>query len=273
MAYKGNPLAFGNVGGDDIAGVHYQAVKLMDATPGSTVTVPARSSAPASTDVGLVVRAIPTTAQAQAAAQGAAGSSENPWWVRETNPSTAGGGAGSTTVDAHLSSAGSTRSVGRVTVENPTTAVSVANPTTAVSVANPTTAVTITNPTTGVSVSSGLVLGGSTALVGMVDGVSFSSANAARTTANTSAEVSLLAANASRKAALIQNLSTGAELWLGLSTGAISTALANVQIKVPANGFITFGGQVGNFPNFTGPIRGRIGSTTLAGPVAIVEFT
>jgi hypothetical protein len=67
-----------------------------------------------------------------------------------------GGGAGSTTVDANLSSAGSTRLVGQVTVANPTTAVTYTNA--------PTTAVTVTNPTTAVDLSSN----GSTRVVGLV---------------------------------------------------------------------------------------------------------
>lgn len=103
-----------------------------------------------------------------------------------TGASTGGGGAGSTTVDANLTSAGSTKEVGYFRVANPTTTitvdgtvsvssgevtlssagstrlvgqVTVSNPTTSVNVANPTTAVNVANPTTSVTVTSGVVLG------------------------------------------------------------------------------------------------------------------
>jgi hypothetical protein len=178
-------------------------------------------------------------------AQGTAGSSENPWWVRETNQSTASGG-GSTAVDVV--------SMPAVTVSNPTTAVTVSNPTTAVNVANPTTAVTITNPTTLVTVSN-------------PGGASPSSA-AARTTANTSADVSLLAANANRKGGIIQNASTASALLLGLSTAVVSSAA--YSMKIPLNGFFVIGVDM---PNYTGPVRGRLESTALAGPAFVTELT
>jgi hypothetical protein len=114
---------------------------------------------------------------------------------------------------------------------------------------------------------------GSSGNVWTVDGYGFSSGNIALTTINSSAESSILAANANRKAAIIQNLSTGAELWLGFSTAALTTSLGNVQLRIPAAGYVTIGGQLGNIPLIKGPIRGRIGSTTLAGPVAVSEFT
>lgn len=63
-----------------------------------------------------------------------------------------------------LTSEGSTKIVGIVQVNNPTTSVTISNPTTAVTVSNPTTAVTVSNPTTVVDLSSA----GSTRVVGLV---------------------------------------------------------------------------------------------------------
>ena len=134
-----------------------------------------------------------------------------------TQPGASTGAAGgSTTVDANLTSAGSTKLVGIVQVSNPTTSVTVSNPTTSVSlsagsssnmvgavaVSNPTTSVslssqhtvtadlssvgstklagqfTVANPTTSVTVSSGVILGaGSSAnTIGSVANVAGSSA-------------------------------------------------------------------------------------------------
>ena len=182
MAYTaaGLPLtgagdATADVGVDRIAGIDYQMVKMLDGTEGSTIVFMARETTPGSTDAGLVVRPIGSTAHLQGIAgtvtvanpttavtvDGAvdvsgsvvvvanpstavdvssgvilgAGSSANmlgrvaqgpgsttiaPWYVI----SSAGGG-GSTAVD--LSSGGSTRLVGQVTVGNPTTAVTVSS--------------------------------------------------------------------------------------------------------------------------------------------------
>lgn len=217
MATVGLPLTGAggttvDVATDLIGGAHYQAIKLFDGTSGSTLPIAALATTPASSDPGMIVRPIGSTAFRQA--------------VALTSGSTG-------IMGAFQLATGTTGSIGQV----------------------------------------GLTSEGSTRLAGLTDGIPFSSAGTARTTANSSADVSLLAANANRRGAIIQNLATGAELWLGLSTGAVSTALANVQIKIPANGYVTFGGQLGNFPNYTGPIRGRVGSTTIAGPVAITEFS
>lgn len=292
------------------------------------------------------------------------------------------GSAGSTTVDANLTSAGSTRLVGQFTVNNPTTAVTITNPTTTVTISNPTTAVTVSNPTTAVdltsagstrlagqftvanpttsvtitnptttvtvsnpttavdlssagstrvvgtvNVTSGSVLGPSTAAIGVVsittstaqigsvsllagssanvvgsvvlgagssantignvaqgpgssatapwfvDGLAFSSAQTSASTVATSAEGALLAANASRRGAVITNLSTAVELLIGFTTATVSTARANCHYIIPANGKITIGGQLGDVPLYTGPIRGRLNSTTLAGVAGIIQFT
>lgn len=131
-------------------------------------------------------------------------------------PSTGGAaGAGTTTVDANLTSVGSTKLVGQVTVNNPTTSVSlssqatvtVGNPTTSVDLSSGgstkvvgtvnvtgtvsvtgTTAVTISNPTTAVTVSSGVILaaGSSANVLGSVT-------LAAGTSANTVGSVALVA--------------------------------------------------------------------------------
>lgn len=102
-------------------------------------------------------------------------------------PSTGSGGGvgGSTVVDANLTSAGSTKLIGQVTVTNPTTSVTLTNPSTAVNVANqptvdlssvgstrlvgrveintPTTAVTLSGGSTSNSIGSVALLAGSTA--------------------------------------------------------------------------------------------------------------
>jgi len=271
------------------------------------------------------------------------------------------GGGGSTTVDANLSSAGSTRLVGIVNIGNPTTSVNVANPTTAVNVANPTTAVsvsgsvalnagssantignvTVSNLSTGgggsttvdanlssagstrvvgtMNVSSGVILGagstgnalgsvallagtsantignvtvsnlstggggsttvnaiqssGSSANFWFMQGIPYSSANVARTTINTSADASVIAANTNRKALSIANLSSAQIVGLGLSTAAVSTARANVSILLQPNSQLTFG-LGGDYPLFTGPIRGvNLSSTAVAGGVCALEFS
>lgn len=168
----------------------YQAMKLMDGTEGSTIPVPAKGTTPGSTDHGLVVRPIGSTGFNQAVV-GAVGLT-----------------SGSSEVA--LTSAGSTRLVGQVTVANPTTEVTISNPTTSVTITNPstavnvanqptvdlssvgstrlagrftvenpTTAVNVANPTTAVTVSSGVVLGaGSSAnTLGAVALVAGSTAN------------------------------------------------------------------------------------------------
>ncbi len=199
-----------------------------------------------------------------------------------------------TAVEANLSSVGSTKLVGQVTVANPTTSVSLSSVPT----------VTVGNPTTAVTLTSGVVLGaGSTAniigaevistlswssanIIGAVaqgpgssanfwysQPVPFSSDRTARTTVNTSVDASVIAANAARKALVIANLSTSQIVALGLSTGAVTTALANANLFLPPNSQLTFG-YSGGMPLFTGPIRGiNISSTAIGGGVAVMEFT
>jgi len=106
--------------------------------------------------------------------------------------------------------------------------------------------------------------------------IPFSSGNLARTTANTSVDVSVIAANANRKALIIHNLTT-VEVGLGLSTSAVTTALANVDISLGGRGGVNDAAVFGmghNYPLFLGPIRGiTVGSTAVAGGVRILEFT
>jgi hypothetical protein len=251
---------------------------------------------------GVILAAGSSANTLGAVAQGAGSTSVSPWYVI----SSAGGG-GSTTVDANLTSAGSTKLVGQVTVANPTTSVSLSSQAT-VTVGNPTTAVTVSSGvilaagssantigavaqgagSTSVSpwyvissagggagsttVDANLTSAGSTKLIGLVEGIPFSSDQAAFTTLNTSVDVSMLAANANRKGCIIQNASTGTALLVRLSTAAVSSASA-YQFQVAANAFAVMGSQVGNIQNFTGPMRCKMNSTLVAGPVFITEFT
>lgn len=106
-----------------------------------------------------------------------------------------------------------------------------------------------------------------------VDGLRFSSAQTSATTLATSAEQQLLAANASRRGAVIVNLSTAVELLIGFTTSVVSTARANCHWIIPANSRLTIGGQLGDMPLYLGPVRGRLNSTTLTGVCATVQFT
>lgn len=114
---------------------------------------------------------------------------------------------------------------------------------------------------------------GSSANAWYTQSIAFSSANAARTTVNTSVDVQVIAANASRKALIIASLSTAQTVAIGLTTGVMTTALANVSLYLTANSYILFG-LSGGLPIYQGPIRAiNITSTAVAGGVAITEFT
>ena len=147
-----------------------------------------------------------------AAAQGAGSTTVSPWYVI----SSAGGG-GSTTVDANLSSAGSTKVVG-ITVDNP-----------------------------------------------------YSSGLTSASTANSSADVAFWAANAARRAAMIQNASTGTALLVSFSTAAVTSGGA-YTFQIPANGYVVIGGNGAGIPLYAGPIRGKMNSTAVAGPVFLTQF-
>lgn len=114
---------------------------------------------------------------------------------------------------------------------------------------------------------------GSSANVWYTQPLAFSSGNVARTSVGTSVDVSVIAANANRKALVIANLSTVQIVALGMSTAAVTTGLANVSIYLPPNSQLTFG-YSGGLPLFLGPFRGiNISSTALGGGVAVMEFT
>lgn len=102
--------------------------------------------------------------------------------------------------------------------------------------------------------------------------IPFSSGNLARSTVNTSVDISVLAANANRKALVIANLSTVQIVGLGLSTGAVTTGLTNINLFLSPNSQLAFGCD--QLPLFTGPVRGiNISSTAVAGGVGVMEFT
>ena len=139
-----------------------------------------------------------------------------------------------------------------------------------------------------VAVSSGVVLGaGSSAnilgQVGLQAGTSanfqyqqsipFSSGNVARSSVSTTIDIQIIAANANRKALVVANRSTSQTVGIGLSTAILTTALANVDLFLGPSNHISFGLH-GSLPLYLGPIRGlNLTSTTLAGSVALTEFT
>lgn len=277
--------------------------------------------------------------------QGTPGSSANPWWTRETNPST-GGGAGSTQVDVRSISS-STAHIGDVSISSGSVSVSsgvVLGPSTAavglissgsqtigtvINASGTQTIGTVLNAsstatigTVGLSsgtqtigsvvqgsagssatpwwasLSSGTILGPSTAAIGQISSGSqtigtvinatstatigtvivqqshpFSSGNVSRTTVNTSVDVSLIAANANRRALVIASLSTAQVCALGLTTAAMTTALGNVSLYLEPNKQVIFG-MPGSLPLYQGPVRGiNISSTAVAGGVSVLEFT
>jgi hypothetical protein len=123
------------------------------------------------------------------------------------------------------------------------------------------------------TVDANLTSAGSTKVIGIVQGTPFSSDNITRSTLNSSAEGQLFAANVSRDYVMITNMSTAVNLFVGLTTAAVSTLGVNAHFVIPPAQTFTLGGQLGNGPKYTGPIRCRINSTTLTGPVIGVEFT
>lgn len=208
------------------------------------------------------------------------GSSNDYLWVRDVNAA----GAGSTTVDANLSSAGSTKVVGTVNVSSGAILGAGSSANTIGSVAL--VAGTSANMLGSVAQSSGAILGASTAVIGLVaqgsgssanawytQSIAFSSGNAARTSIATSVDVQIIAANANRKALIIASLSTAQTVAIGLTTGVMTTALANASLYLQANGYVLFG-LSGGLPLYQGPVRGiNITSTAVGGGVAVTEFT
>ena len=127
-----------------------------------------------------------------------------------------------------------------------------------------------------VAVSTGTLVSlnlGTSATYNFMQSIPFSSGNAARTSVSTTVDTSVIAANANRKALFIANLSTSQIVALGFTTAAVTTALASVSAYLQPNSQLYFG-LGGNMPLFLGPVRGiNISSTTVAGGVAVTEFT
>jgi hypothetical protein len=215
-------------------------------------------------------------------AQGSPGSSAAPWWVIST-----AGGAGSTAVDANLTSAGSTKLIGVVGLSSGTQVIGTVAQGSPGSSAAPWWVISTAAAGAGsTAVDANLTSVGSTKTIGVVgqgpgssaefwfaQSIPFSSANTARTSVATSVNASVIAANANRKALLIANGSTAQMVGLGLSTNAVTTARANVNVYLQANSQLRFG-LVGDLPLYTGPIRGiNLTSTAVTGGVIVTEFT
>ena len=250
LPLTGTGDATAKVAAEDVSGVYYQYLKLTDGSSGSTQGVPATNAAPTTGMYGLVVRNLPSGVQSVSPA------STGTWGgVQVLNPTTA------VTVNGTVGISSSTGQIGSVSLLAGSSANTLGN-------------VTVSNLSTGgggsTVVDANLTTAGGGGLIGLVDGLRFTAA--ARSSANSSADVSLLAANAARRGAIIQNASTGTALLVNLSTVAVSSA-SPYNFQVPANGYVTIGGQTGNFPLYTGAIRGKMNSTAVAGPVFLTEFT
>lgn len=278
-------------------------VATVNATTGSGQEVVVTNVVPVSQSGAWAFSLSSGTQTIGTVAQGSQGSSNSPWWVQSVTAA----GAGSTTVDVNSISS-STSHLGDVSISSGSVSVSsgvVLGPSTAAigqissgsqtigTVLNASSTATIGN----VSVSSGVILGASTAMTGMissgtqtigtvVQGSAGSTANAwyvqtapfssgavTRTTVNTSADASLIAANANRKALIIASLSTAQTCAIGLTTATMTTALANVSLYMAPNTQVVFG-LPGALPLYQGPVRGiNITSTAVAGGVSVTEFT
>lgn len=103
--------------------------------------------------------------------------------------------------------------------------------------------------------------------------IPFSSGNVSRSTIATSVDAAIIAANANRKALVIANGSTAQMVGIGLTTAAVTTARANINMYLQANSQIRFG-LIGDFPLYLGPVRGiNLTSTAVTGFVIVTEFT
>lgn len=209
-----------------------------------------------------------------AVAQGAGSTSLAPWYVISS-----AGGAGSTSVDASLTSLGATRTVGVVSQGSPAGSSAdawwVRSVTTGAAGAGSTT-VDANLSSAGSTREVGTVVpgsGSSSVAPWVAEGYRFSSAQTSASTIATSAESQLVAANANRRGLIISNMSTAVELLIGFTTATVSTARANCHFLIAANGRFSIGSQVGDAGLYLGPVRGRLNSTTLAGIAAIVQYT
>lgn len=261
MAVVGLPLtgagdATANVATDLISTAHYQYVKNADGLAGSTVVGRTLATTPAAGDAGQVVRPIGSTAFSQSVVVGTGGSSAN--------------------------------MIGTLVLSSGTTAITLGGVALlAGSSANMLGTMVISSGTTAITLGSAALLAGSSAnILGQVvqgpgssanfwfmQSIPFSSANAARTTVATSADISLITANSARKALVIASLSTVQVVNIGASTAAVTTGLANASYFLQPMQQLSFG-VPGGLPLFTGPFRAiNISSTAVGGGVAITEYT
>lgn len=269
----------------------WYVISTAAAGAGSTV-VDAQASSVGSTKLfGQVTVANPTTAVTVssgvvlgagssantigAIAQGAGSTSVAPWYVI----STAAAGAGSTTVDANLSSAGSTRVVGTVNVSSGVVlgAGSSANTLGAVAQGAGSTTIAPWYVISTASAGAGSTVvdlgAGTTANYQFMQSIPFSTGNVARSSVSTTVDTQVIAGNASRKALVIANGSTTQTVGLGLTTAAVTTARANINMYLPPTTQVRFASN-GDFPLYLGPVRGiNLTSTTVAGYVIVTEFS
>ena len=131
-----------------------------------------------------------------------------------------------------------------------------------------------------IAVSTGTLISlnlGTSATYNFMQSIPFSTATIARTSVSTTVDISVIAANANRKALIITNGSTTQTVSLGFSTAAVTTALVAATVFLAAapgaGSYLSFGLH-GGLPLYTGPIRGiNISSTTVAGGVFVTEWT
>lgn len=218
-----------------------------------------------STGAGAASTAVDATLKASTAAvgfvgQGTAASSTAPWTVSVVNPTTAVTVSNPTSaVDANLTSAGSTRTIGVVGLN-------------AGSSANTLGSVAL------VAGSSANIIGqvvqgpGSSANPWFQQSRPFSSGSVSITTVNSSVDASVIAANASRNALVIASLSTVQVVAIGLTTATMTTGLANAHMYLQPMAQLTFG-LPGGMPNYQGPIRAiNVTSTLFGGGLSVVSF-
>ena len=129
-----------------------------------------------------------------------------------------------------------------------------------------------------VSSANSIYLGiGTSATYQFAQSIPFSTATIARTSVSTTVDISVIAANANRKALVIANGSTTQTVSLGFSTAAVTTGLANATVYLaaaPGAGSVISFGIHGGLPLYTGPIRGiNLTSTTVAGGIFVTEWT
>lgn len=226
---------------DQAGGAEYQLIKLVNGVAASTVVASVLTTTPASGDGGLIARIIGSTGYTQAAVL-----------VSGSTANTAGSVA--------LLAGTTANSIGSVALVAGTSANTVGS-------------VALVAGSSANVVGQVTLQAGTSANTQQVESLYLSSGNIARTTVNTSVDVSVIATNATRKALIIANLTTGQLIGLGLSTGAVTTGMTNINLFLPAQTSITFGFP-GTLPLWKGPIRGiNLTSTSVAGGVGVSDFT